>query len=605
MTFDTSRIEDARIPVTVVELYLDTCAETFGSAPCTASNTTGKECYNTFATCQDTANFNNTSKTYRFYQPVSNWPIGQTGYPCVSKQPKFTPCKIDPKGSLGRRGVVTIELEDFADDDLFTDEYQSTRLYDPETQGTFFRKLKIRSPYYKGRLMKVRQGYINDTFSFNDFQDKLYVIESIDIDHNGLVTITGKDLLKLAEDRKSVAPAASTGTLSTAYTAGGTTLVLQTGDGAAYANDLYTGTAISVSVPGYVRSGDNILKYTGVSTDTLTGVVGGQKGSTDEDLDIDDEIQLCLNYNNVNVVDIIDDLLKTYAGIDEQYIPYDAGLTTPTGTDDVWDVEADTWLSSNDLYHLVTKPTGVTKLIESICEQNLIYIWYDERDQEIKLRAIAPKIKNEVPPTLSDDVHIIKDSVKTKDNDQSRISQIWVYYDQRDITEKADNAENYKKLYIQVDTDSEGDNAYSEKSIRVIYADWLNDTNAGLIITLGGRLLSRYAGTPQIINFKVDKKDADFWAGNVVLLDSFAFQDVDGSNKSKKVQILKVNDDHDSQFLELEAESWDYNVFIYGYIGPDTLLDYTAESAANKAAYGFISGNDGLMSNGDEGYAIV
>jgi len=172
MTYDTKRIEDGRIPVTVVELDLDTCAEVYGVAPCTASGSAGSECYNTYKTCQDVANYNKTTKTYRFYQPISSWPIGQVGYPCIKGTPRFTPCKIDPKGSLGRRGVATIKMHDFTDDDLFTDPYVATRSYTPELQGTFFGKLKSRTPYYKGRLMRIRQGYIGDPFSFDDFEDR-------------------------------------------------------------------------------------------------------------------------------------------------------------------------------------------------------------------------------------------------------------------------------------------------------------------------------------------------------------------------------------------------------------------------------------------------
>ena len=570
------------------------------------TGTVGIECYNTYKTCEDIPNYTKHFKNYRFYQPVSNWPIGETGYPCLKGQPRFTPCEIDPKGSFGKRGVVSFKCEDFADDDLFTDNYQSTRSYTPENQGTFFRKLKARNPYYKGRLMKVRQGYIGDTFSFDDFEDRLYVIESIDIDQKGMVKITGKDLLKLAADKKSVGPAVSTGTLSAIYTAGvSTTLVLQTGEGTDYDTDPYTGSAISAGVPGYVRIGDNVLKYTGVSTDTLTGVVGGQNGSTDDDAEIDDGVDQCLNFNNVNVVDIIHFLLTTYAGISETYIPYDAGLTTPTGTDDEWDTEKITWLSGNNLTHLITKPTGVTKLVENICKQNLIYMWFDERDREVKLRAIAPTFRNEVPPTLTDDSHIIKDSIKTKDNDKNRISQTWVYYDQIDITGDIEKPENYRKLKIQVDTASENVNAYSEKAIRIIYADWLGSASAGLILTLAGRLLSRYAGTPEIITFKVDHKDADFWTGNLALLDSLAFQGVDGANSLKKIQMMKVKDDHDSQILELTAESWDYSDNRYGYITPDSMGDYTAETDLNRQAYGFICQNDGLYTNDDIGHLIA
>jgi hypothetical protein len=605
MTYDTTRILDARVPVTVVELFLDTCANTFSIPPCTASGPAGTECYNTFLTCQDTPNYNNISKTYRFYQPVGNWPIGQTGYPCIKGQPTFTPCQIDPKGSLGKRGVVSFKCEDFADDDLFTDEYQSTRSYNPEKQGTFFRKLKARSPYYKGRLMKVRQGYINDTFSFNDFEDRLYVIESIDIDQKGIVTITGKDLLKLADDKKSVAPVASSGTLSAAMTAAQTTAVLQTGEGTNYDTDPYTGSAISGSILGYALIGDELVSFTGVSTDTLTGLTRGIQGTIASTHSIDDAVQLCLHFEEVNVVDIIHYLLKTGAGIDETYLPYDAGLDTPTGTNDEWDIQKASWLSSNVLTHTVIEPTGITKLVERIDKQNLIYMWFHERDQEVKLRAIAPTFRNELPPTLTEESHLIADSIKTKDMDKNRISQIWVYYDQVDVTGDIEEASNYRKLKITVDTDSENVNAYSEKAIKVIYANWLGDANEGLILTLAGRLLSRYADRPENITFKIDAKDADFWTGELALLDTFNFQDTDGSNKLKKVQMMKVKDDHDKQIIEIEAESWDYSDNRYAFITPNSMGNYTAETALNQQAYGFICQNDGLYTNSDIGHLIA
>ncbi len=720
MTYDSSRQADARIPVTVVELYLDTCSNTFGSAPCTASGAAGTECYNTYLTCQDTANFTTASKTYRFYQGVKNWPIGITGYPCVKNQPKFTPCQIDPKGTLGKRGVVSIKLDDFTDDDLYTDDYVSTRAYNPELQGTFFGKLKARTPYYKGRLMKVRQGYINNPFSWTDFDDRLFVIDSLDLDQDGKVTVTGKDILKLADDKKSVAPAANTGTLSVALTTGATSIVLQTGEGVDYDS------------AGFVRIGDEVMQYTAVSTDTLTGVTRASNGTTAEEHDIDDLVQQCLSYSNDNVVDIIHGLLNTYAGIAENYLPYygidkvqDGGFTlgvsewsdistgtgavsagnpekmdllsnsgsdegiaekqiitaigieytvsidveslagtnyfkigagTASGLSDVglspnlsangsydftftatseltyvninhkfsntadtaqvdnvsivgsggeWDLEKIDWLGSNNLTHLITKPTGINKLISNICKQNLIYMWFDERDQEVKLRAIAPQAKNETPPTLSDSGQIIRDSIKVKDNPKDRISQIWVYYDILDISGDLDKAENYKKLYVQVDTESENTNAYSEKAIKIIYADWLSNANAGLITTLAGRLLSRYAGTPQRVTFKIDHKDADIWTGNIALLDSWAFQDETGANSLQKTQVLKVTDDHDKQQLTIEAESWEYAVVLYGFVTPNTMLDYLSESDANKAAYGFICDNTGKMSNSDNGYLIA
>jgi len=606
MTFDASRQADARIPVTVVELYLDTCAEAFGVAPCTASAAAGGECYNTYATCQDIPNFNNTSKTYRFYQPVSNWPRGQIGFPAINGKPRFTPCEIDPRGSLGKRGSVSITLKDFADDDLFVDPYAATRTYNPETQGTFFGKLKARSPYYKGRLMKVRQGYINTPFSFNDFEDRLYVIDSIKINQRaGTVTITGKDLLKLTDSTKATAPVASDGTLSVQLSKGQSNAVLQTGEGTDYDTDPYTGSAISGSILGYAMIGDELVSFTGISTDTMTGLTRGLQGTDAAIHEVGENVQFCLHFENKNVLDIINYLLKTGAGINESYIPYDAGLTTPTGTDDEWDIEHDSWLSGNDLTYTVIEPTGINKLLKQICEQNLIYMWFNEIDQEIKLRAIAPALKNETPPTLTDAANIVKDSVQVKDNEAGRISEVWVHYGIIDITDKLDKASNYRNHKIVIDTESEGVNAYAEKAIRVIYANWLSSSNAGLILTLAGRLLSRYSGTPQFVNFKIDSKDKNIWTGSGVNLDTLAFQGVDGANRIQSMQVLKAFDDHDKQLVDLTAESWNYELYRYAFIAANSMGDYTAESAANQAAYGFISQNDGLYTDGSNGHLIA
>ena len=48
-----------RKPITIVEIDVDFCALTYGTAPCTAalSAATPRKCFNTFKTCQDQANF--------------------------------------------------------------------------------------------------------------------------------------------------------------------------------------------------------------------------------------------------------------------------------------------------------------------------------------------------------------------------------------------------------------------------------------------------------------------------------------------------------------------------------------------------------------------
>ena len=57
-----------RQPFQYVEIDLDYCANTAGVAPCAASQTGDAKCFNTYATCNDTPNFNLTTRTYRDWE---------------------------------------------------------------------------------------------------------------------------------------------------------------------------------------------------------------------------------------------------------------------------------------------------------------------------------------------------------------------------------------------------------------------------------------------------------------------------------------------------------------------------------------------------------
>ena len=52
-----SETKFGREPIELVEMVLPKCANTYGTAPCTASGAPGSECFNTRATCQDPDNY--------------------------------------------------------------------------------------------------------------------------------------------------------------------------------------------------------------------------------------------------------------------------------------------------------------------------------------------------------------------------------------------------------------------------------------------------------------------------------------------------------------------------------------------------------------------
>lgn len=605
MSFDAEKLKVGREPVTILELQLDYCNNAYGVAPCTASGPAGGECYNTYSSCQDIPNYSKVTKSYYFITQHKNTPKGLIAFPAITAEPRLAPTKIIPDRGLGWRGSVSVSLQDFPHHDRSIDPYVGTRTYVPIEQGTFFGKLRARNPYFKGRIMKVWTGYLTDPFDWANFESRTYVIDKIDgPNYKGQIKITGKDILTLADDKKAQVPVASYGTLAadidSVSTAG---LTLSSGSGPNYAVDPYTGAAISAAVPGYVSIGDEVIQYTGVSTDTLTGLSRAQWGTAPDTHSIDDAVQQCLYFNNANVVDIINHILKTYTnGITESYIPYDAGKAVPAGVDDEWDLEKASWLSSNNLTHILTKPVGVNECLVNLCTQNLLYIWWDDVFQKIKLKALSPNLKNEVPQSISENTDILADTISVEDNVDGRISELWAYYDKIDIS--GDNKpENYRFLKIVADS-SETANAYDSKAVRVIYADWMRSANAALVLTLAGRLVARYKDTPRTIKFQMDAKNSDIRPGDHLKVNVSAIQSNTGAPATQKVQILKVTEKAPGHIFEFEAESVDYQLLRYGFVAPNGMVDYTSATDVQKQSYGFISGTGGNFADGGQPYLI-
>ena len=134
-----------RQPFQYVEIDLDYCANTAGVAPCAASQTGDTKCFNTYATCNDTPNFNLTTKTYRFCSPNGGKvPQGLDAIPCL-RSISITPAEITAGKGLGLRAACAITMQDFPHSDIRIDPYVSERTYIPINRGTYFGKLKARN----------------------------------------------------------------------------------------------------------------------------------------------------------------------------------------------------------------------------------------------------------------------------------------------------------------------------------------------------------------------------------------------------------------------------------------------------------------------------
>lgn len=212
--------------LTYVEIDIDYCALTYGTAPCTAAiPTTGPaKCFNTQNTCQDIVNFSNTPLTLRFATDVGYLPDSIDCIPNLVSV-NYTPITVSLGEDLGIRANIACTFRDHRHSDTGLDKYLADRAYDPFAQGTFWGKFRARVPYLRGRALRLIRGEVGQALAAMDTRH--FIIESFSgPDTNGEYNLTAKDALKYADNDRSVAPRPNTGSTLAAITTASNVLTL-------------------------------------------------------------------------------------------------------------------------------------------------------------------------------------------------------------------------------------------------------------------------------------------------------------------------------------------------------------------------------------------
>lgn len=219
-----SNTECGRIPFQVVEIEQPSCSLVYGVGACTAAvGTTGtQKCFNTLASCQDSNNYSGTDLIkWRFIEPMSQRPpdyysnsggvVGAHALPLLTRKAATSPTVINVGGGnkkispFGIRAALAVSISDCQYDDSIGDPYVTERTYDPYSQGTFWGKWLARNKYYNNYVINVYDGYFEE--SLGSMVKRTYLIEKIDVSNSkGTVTITAKDPLRIADDKRSLVP---------------------------------------------------------------------------------------------------------------------------------------------------------------------------------------------------------------------------------------------------------------------------------------------------------------------------------------------------------------------------------------------------------------
>ncbi len=573
-----------RRPCTFVELDLDYCQLTYGVGLCPAvlGVDSVQKCFNTRRTCPVPAAYDPAARTYRF----SNRELGpiKLSIPCLQSA-SFVSTKIDPARSFGQRGSVQVTIQDFPWADRDVDKYVDTRSYNPEEQGSYIGKMLARNPYYQNREMRIYTGYLDDdgSIDLDKFEVNTYLLDKIaGPDGSRKAIFYGIEPLRLADDEKAQVPPKSGGTINADINDTDTTVtLLPTGIGD-IEYPLFGTASMDEEMVNFSRVGDVVtLNLRGA----LTTIAGSHTaGST---------LQVSKVYDDVPISDILYELLTTYATVPASYIDKAQ-----------WDDECATWLSGHLLNRVLAVPTGVNVLINELIATCLFYIWWEPSTAKIPFRAIRPEDPAQSLRSLTDFSSFVADSIAITETPETRISQVWVHYAQRNPLLKTDELRNYAIVPVFEDSAAASAVEYGETRVLRILCPWFSPENASQATVLGARLLARYRDNPRLFKFDLDAKDAVLRVGDVVQVTSKSLQDIYGAPITTLMQVLKRTEKKEGHLFSYELSDT-FFAGRYAFIMEDSTPDYLAATEAQRNKGCFICLDTGLMPNGDDGYKII
>lgn len=569
MTYSSELAAISRTPVTLMVMTLDFCAETFGSAPCTA---TGDKCYNTYPTCKDKTNFNRTTKDYKFVSADAPLPFKTGERPYITS---ITHLPTEIKDSLTVNARVVVELADEPDTDIGIDPYVSTR---SSVQGTFWKKLLARNPNFKGRTAKAYEGFLG--LSEGAYEQKFVgMIDNIKLS-KGKVRIEIADLLTSLSDIEM--PPKLDIKLIEDITDSQVEITLTTVTGLD-------------SPSGYVRINDEIIYYTAVNdvTNVISGITREYFSTTKAEHSENDKVQKVRYYAPANPFNILKEMLLTDADIASGYVDstnFDYWRDWPGG--------------EVNFSAIVSEPTKLSKLYFEIVDLIDCKSWVGE-DLKITIRRNIPNEPGRSYTHLSDEANIVENSASVDLNPKSRISRVLLYWDKSTIGDMA-KIESYGRLDITVEADAESDNEYAEVMEKKFFCRWLRsgyvaeEDMAQFIENFSARQVWRQRDAMPLMALYTELKDSDIKTGEYVRLSTDELLQEDGNPLDRAIfQIVK----RDPKKHKVSIRVLKITPARIGFIAPDATPDYASASEADKE-YGFITDNDGLMADGTQGYHI-
>lgn len=593
-----------REPVQLVVLEQPRCSLRFGVSPCTAVG--APKCYQTWTTCLARAAITQSGSiawvfakdevlagqiiegahsapflTYaRTGEAIRTNPIpGLVSVSGFSGRINVGAAR-DGESPFGVRSGVTVQLQDLAWDDHVGDFYLADR---GGVRGTFWSKWNARNTFYSNMLLRVYSGYRGQTL--DEMQQRLFILDKVSgPDASGQVTLSGIDPLRLADGKRSKFPRATDMTLVSTINNSQTTGIVITAT-TADISDAFGNTGTT----RYLRIGSEILAYTGYtssgSNHTLTGVTRAALGTTAAAANADAGAQRVGRYSLINAWDALYDLLTEHTDLPASFIDKPQ-----------WDAEAADYLDGFDVSTTVAEPTAVETLAGELMQQCSFYIWWDERQQTIPLKAVRPERST---LRITDDLNAIAGSTALTVDPEAWFTQLFIYYLQRDPTKGFDPT-NFERVRVRVDGDVEMPAAADTTRQKIIFARWLR--NEAQVQETLVRLMSRYSRPPRRMRQMLDASDGALSVADVAAVMSRCIVDSEGNEAETLWQVISEQEDVAGHSIVYEFEAFIFEGARFGRYMADDAPDFDVADDEEKLTGGWFTDEDGLMPDGSAGY---
>ena len=141
-----------------------------------------------------------------------------------------------------------------------------------------------------------------------------------------------------------------------------------------------------------------------------------------------------------------------------------------------WETEISSRLSLyDDVKRLVHEPTPIADLIGELQRDCGFFMWFDEYDKKMKMKAVRPEIE---AYSIDEYNHILAGTAQFNVESQDRITELWFSYDMPNKVLSVDNLESYAHTLVSL-TDKANPNQYGQRIVHRIKSPWIQSRGAG------------------------------------------------------------------------------------------------------------------------------